>query len=129
MEAPGCGGPLEWRLYEAGAAEPTQAQLLAARAACLALAAPLLAGYLWQNELLSLELRAASEGEPSCLGGCAEVGECVEDEWTVAWLLLHLTSRLPHLTARCCPPRARIRSSSPPPSLVECGTAMATSSS
>jgi hypothetical protein len=92
--------PCEWRVYVSGAAEPSPACLAAARAACLALVAPLLVGYLWQREPFTLEPLPASAGEPSCLGGCAQVGDCVEDEWLVSWLLFELTRRLPSLVAR-----------------------------
>jgi hypothetical protein len=39
--------------------------------------------------------------QPPSLWGVVRYEDCVDDEWFVVWLLLHLTQQLPGLTARC----------------------------
>jgi|APGre2960657444_1045066.scaffolds.fasta_scaffold06972_2 hypothetical protein len=84
---------VEWRLYlEDG--EDTQAALHA----CQAHVQPLLRDYIWQREAFSLEVLQESCGP--CLGGAAHVGDSVEDEWFITWLLLDLTRARPGLSVR-----------------------------
>ena len=89
-----------WRVYVRG--DAGDAALRDALAACLAHVAPLVAGYLWQRDPFALEM-LQSEGRegPACLGGAAHVGDAIEDEWFITWLLFDLTRALPQLTARC----------------------------
>ena len=89
---------VEWRVYVGGGGA-----LHDALAACHAHVAPLVAGYLWQRDPFALGLLAAEGGEggAACLGGAAHVGDAVEDEWFITWLIFDLTRALPQLTARC----------------------------
>jgi hypothetical protein len=93
---------VEWRIYVSGG-DASDAALLDALAACQAHVAPLVAGYLWQRDPFALALQPAEGRDqgPACLGGAAHVGDCVEDEWFIAWLIFDLTRALPQLTARC----------------------------
>lgn len=100
---------------------PAEAELLALRSRCMQLAAPLLRGYIWQKEPFRLTpstsapqpwasssssrraARAPGEGgraAAACLWGSTCWGENVEDEWLVVHLLLDMTARVQHLTAR-----------------------------
>ena len=103
---------VEWRIYVSGG-DASDAALLDALAACQAHVAPLVAGYLWQRDPFALGLLAAEGGEggAACLGGAAHVGDAVEDEWFITWLIFDLTRALPQLTARCG--RAAARSKPP----------------
>ena len=93
---------VEWRIY-VGGGDASDAALLDALAACQAHVAPLVAGYLWQRDPFALGVVAAEggEGDAACLGGAAHVGDAVEDEWFITWLIFDLTRALPQLTARC----------------------------
>ncbi len=91
---------VEWRVYVSGADDPSPDALRDALSACLTHAAPLLRGYVWQRDPFTLEALPAEAGAPACLGGSARVGDAVEDEWFIAWLLFDLTRALPRLAAR-----------------------------
>ena len=92
---------VEWRVY-VGGSDASDGALQDALAACHAHMAPLVAGYLWQRDPFALGVLAAEGREGlACLGGAAHVGDAVEDEWFITWLLFDLTRALPQLTARC----------------------------
>lgn len=56
-------------------------------------------GYIWQRE--SFKLRPSNEALPStvagafCLQGTTSVGESVEDEWWIVWLLREISKKWP----------------------------------
>jgi hypothetical protein len=103
---------VEWRLYVdsgGGDAEPSERALADALAACLAHVVPHVQGYIWQQDPFALAVLPSEGGSsggggggggPACLGGAAHVGDAVEDEWFITWLLFDLTRALPQLTAR-----------------------------
>jgi len=50
----------------------------------------LLRGYLWHNEPFRLVIKA-DPGEPLSLFGTTCIGECIEDEWFIVYLLIKLS--------------------------------------
>jgi SGT1 protein len=91
---------VEWRLFLRGAEEPSAEELQSTLLRCRDHVAPLLRGYIWQRDRFTLAVVPQERDAPSCLGGSAQVGEAVEDEWLLAWLCFHLTALEPALTAR-----------------------------
>jgi hypothetical protein len=93
--------------------EASEGALRDALAACLSHVVPHLAGYIWQRDPFTLALQPLDDADAGgggggggaathawCLGGAAHVGDAVEDEWFITWLLFDLTRALPQLTAR-----------------------------
>lgn len=66
-------------------------------------------GYIWQSESFTLKssiqqrqpwLKGQSTAGSACCWGQTSFGDNIEDEWLIAWLLLHLTRQNSHISAR-----------------------------
>ena len=55
---------------------------------------PLVQGYLWHNECFRLVVKVDA-GEPVSLMGTTCIGECIEDEWFIVYLLIKLSQEMP----------------------------------
>ncbi|KAM7016325.1 protein ecdysoneless homolog [Passerculus sandwichensis] len=88
------------RLFAAAAAGPGGEALLR-RCAELALVrlAPLLAACVWQRQPFRLRYVPGRGEIPAHLGGTAEFGDNVEDEWFIVYLLREISRELPGLAA------------------------------
>lgn len=53
----------------------------------------LLPGFLWHRDPFELKVTSESEGGGWILGGTMRVGDSVDDEWCVVWLLKEISSK------------------------------------
>eukprot|EP00898_Chlorokybus_atmophyticus_P001396 jgi/Chlat1/2257/Chrsp17S02567 len=92
---------VEYFLYPDGSA--SQQALLDLRAACLERAGNIAAGHIWQKEPFDLApVPAANQANkfvPAHLAGSSKLGESIEDEWLIVYILTELTRALPNISA------------------------------
>ncbi|XP_063020341.1 protein ecdysoneless homolog [Melospiza melodia melodia] len=89
------------RLFAAAAAAGPGGEALLRRCAELTLVrlAPLLAACVWQRQPFRLRYVPGRGEIPAHLGGTAEFGDNVEDEWFIVYLLREMSRELPGLAA------------------------------
>ncbi|XP_072280352.1 protein ecdysoneless homolog [Pyxicephalus adspersus] len=66
----------------------------------LAKLAPLLAGYIWQNQPFNLRVKSKKGNTPAHIGGKTHFGDNIEDEWFIVYLIKLVTKEFPELAAR-----------------------------
>lgn len=111
-------------------ADQSEDDLNAIRDVCLGMVAPFLEGYIWQREAFQLSTSAEEappwrtsnpvglatsrqsagtsqqslgsfrDGNLPCLWGAVQIGDNLEDEWFITWLLQQLTLQIPGTAAR-----------------------------
>lgn len=52
--------------------------------------------YIWQREAFNLSV----DSKRRCLSGETRVGDCIEDEWFIVWLLLQISIKYPGCAAQ-----------------------------
>ncbi|XP_041645684.1 protein ecdysoneless homolog [Cheilinus undulatus] len=65
----------------------------------LAKVAPLLVQYIWHHQPFNLRYHPEKDNVPAYIGGSAQFGDNVEDEWFIVYILQQITRTFPHLTA------------------------------
>ncbi|KAG8435165.1 hypothetical protein GDO86_013203 [Hymenochirus boettgeri] len=60
---------------------------------------PLLAPYIWQDQPFNLRYKPRKGDRPAHIGGMTRVGDNIEDEWFIVYLVQQITKEYPELAA------------------------------
>ncbi|XP_075993314.1 protein ecdysoneless homolog [Genypterus blacodes] len=78
----------------------TEEQLTRLAEEVLAKVAPLLMQHIWQHQPFVLKYQPEKGDVPAHIGGTTQIGDNVEDEWFIVYLLQQITEAFPQLVAR-----------------------------